>query len=982
MLVAVLLIGLLVAVVQLWNRMSALREQVEMLEARIDMAATLAADSRRPGARDIVAMSVPRAGQRAIIVDPDPVPENSPPVALMPEPRQVAPEAPIAPQAPAEWIGTAALHTEDERPPARAGFEELFGRKLPIWGGGITLAVAGMLIVKYSIDAGLLPPIVRVVMGLLFGTALIGGAEAALRFADKVGDVRVRQSLAGAGLASLYASVLVAANLYHLIGSITAFAGLAAITALALGLSLRFGTPSALLGLIGGLAAPALVGSNDPNIPLLAIYLAVAVGGLCAVSRSQRWLWLGISALVGGFGWGVLLVLGGALNSVGSLAVGTYLLILGIVFPIVFFVDGNRMLIRLAGSGIAALQIAMLVAHGGFTLLDWGLFGLISLAIMWLSRREPAMARLPVLGLAIMVLLLTAWPHPSLRDFAIVLTGGAILYALPLLQRVWRDGANEIEAAQVAAVALAGLALPLLHFHTPLSDDRLFAALGCVAALLPAAAAMLGWRTAARHVDARFAILVTTSTALFAAALMLGLPAWASAPAIGGLAAGQLLLALRAHDKRVEYTAWSFGLLALLVLTANPDFGDELQRAAGLDQPRDLTTAVIALGGLAGSAALFAWRAKLRPAAQVAQAIAAVLAYGTIAQFAPIATLPLLPALALTGMALWSRPLPHGRLLPAMAALLGVSILWATWPLAQWAVTAALSTLGVPVLLPSLPRLVDASLRLAGPAILLVASVNIAGRQLDILSQRAIGIIAAIFGVMALHIAYKHGFALHDQMDFTGRGFAERTLWEALLFAIAIVAWRLARRPLALAIGTAGTAHFIGYSLLLHNPLWADQAVGGWPIFNWLLPAYALPLLLLWLVARADPDRTVRFDRVRSIAQMILILLFVASSLRQMFHGTLLSLPGVTPAEDIARSLLAVVAALGFLGWGIRRRTRDWRIASLVLMLAAVGKVFLLDAAGLDGLARIASFVALGLSLIGIGWLYSRFLRPELIEPR
>jgi uncharacterized membrane protein len=48
------------------------------------------------------------------------------------------------------------------------------------------------------------------------------------------------------------------------------------------------------------------------------------------------------------------------------------------------------------------------------------------------------------------------------------------------------------------------------------------------------------------------------------------------------------------------------------------------------------------------------------------------------------------------------------------------------------------------------------------------------------------------------------------------------------------------------------------------------------------------------------------------------------------------------------------------------------RIASLVLMLGAVAKVFLLDASGLEGLMRIASFVALGLSLIGVGWLYSR----------
>ena len=53
---------------------------------------------------------------------------------------------------------------------------------------------------------------------------------------------------------------------------------------------------------------------------------------------------------------------------------------------------------------------------------------------------------------------------------------------------------------------------------------------------------------------------------------------------------------------------------------------------------------------------------------------------------------------------------------------------------------------------------------------------------------------------------------------------------------------------------------------------------------------------------------------------------------------------------------------------------RSWRIGSLVLMLAAVIKVFLVDAAGLEGLLRVASFMALGFSLIGIGWVYTRQL--------
>jgi uncharacterized membrane protein len=217
------------------------------------------------------------------------------------------------------------------------GFEDIFGRKLPIWAGGITLAVAGMLIVKYSIDAGLISPLVRVISGLIFGFALIGSAELALRADDRVRDPRVRQALAGAGVASLYGAILIAANVYHLVGPVTAFFAMAAVTALAMGLSLRFGAPSALLGLAGGLAAPALVGSGEPNIPLLASYLAMAVGGLSVLSKSQRWMWLGIGALTGGFGWAGLLLLGGTLDSAATISHGIYIILLGIVLPMVAF---------------------------------------------------------------------------------------------------------------------------------------------------------------------------------------------------------------------------------------------------------------------------------------------------------------------------------------------------------------------------------------------------------------------------------------------------------------------------------------------------------------------------------------------------------------------------------------------------------------------------------------------------------------------
>lgn len=51
-------------------------------------------------------------------------------------------------------------------------------------------------------------------------------------------------------------------------------------------------------------------------------------------------------------------------------------------------------------------------------------------------------------------------------------------------------------------------------------------------------------------------------------------------------------------------------------------------------------------------------------------------------------------------------------------------------------------------------------------------------------------------------------------------------------------------------------------------------------------------------------------------------------------------------------------------------------VFSFVLALVVL-KVFIGDMSNLEGLLRIASFVGLGFCLVGIGWLYQRFVRPE-----
>ena len=173
-------------------------------------------------------------------------------------------------------------------------------------------------------------------------------------------------------------------------------------------------------------------------------------------------------------------------------------------------------------------------------------------------------------------------------------------------------------------------------------------------------------------------------------------------------------------------------------------------------------------------------------------------------------------------------------------------------------------------------------------------------------------------------------------------------------------------------------AHFVVFGLVLHNPLWDAQAVGPWPLANLLLPSYALGAIAAWLAGREIERAGFARGRLASdVVLMALALGFVLSTLRQAFAGSVLVASPMGASEDLLRSLLGIVVALAFLGWGWWRKQRRWRVGSLVLMLGAVAKVFLIDAAGLDGLLRVASFLALGFSLIGIGWIYSRLLRSD-----
>jgi uncharacterized membrane protein len=80
--------------------------------------------------------------------------------------------------------------------------------------------------------------------------------------------------------------------------------------------------------------------------------------------------------------------------------------------------------------------------------------------------------------------------------------------------------------------------------------------------------------------------------------------------------------------------------------------------------------------------------------------------------------------------------------------------------------------------------------------------------------------------------------------------------------------------------------------------------------------------------------------------------------------------------NEVSGKVLSVAWALEgllLLGSGFAWRERILRLAGLGLFLFCVLKVFVYDLRSLEGLARIASFLVLGLLLLAVSWLYTRF---------
>ena len=915
---------------------------------------------------------------------------------------QAAPEQlsePLAPPSRSYWANNAAPAPEPDQPPTKPttsptvpkfDFEDIFGRRLPIWAGGVALAVAGVFLVRYSIENGLMTPPVRVALSFVFGVLLLAVAEAAHRFEKWVADPRVRQALAGAGLATLYAAFYLAGALYGLIGPAAAFAGLAGVTALAIGLTFRFGLPAAVLGLIGGFATPLLVASESANVPVLTFYLALTTAGLALTGRRIGQPWLSFAALAAGFGWGALLLVSNLAGDFNFAALGLYLLALGVGVPLLAAGHGSWSFARIGAGSIAALQLAYLVDLGGYDTLTLGLFLLLGGALAALAWREEALRPGNALVAALGVVLLAIWPEPPVMRYTLTAAALALIVLGVPLALLWRGKAKWPDLAQLALAAPAIAMAAAWQFG--IADNEVFqpalAAACAVLGMFPALAAWRLWPKNAGHekLAPLLAVPVGVAALLGFAALNLVLPDWAEVVGAAAVALVLAGLAWKRRETELIGLAWAGAVGTLLVLLgANPVL-EELSQLIGAPSANpDLLSAIIrwAVAGLP-LLALALLNAPARPT-RAAEALFAFTLYGLIAQVIPGDWLAWSAAILAMTCMWWQRE--RRGFAGAMLVFAG---LWGLTVFGFWAVAGIQALGGDPMMVGNsdsfvnLPGWRETLRHLLPVTAALALAAWLArgkGRPGTVLAVAAGG--AAL---VVVHLLYKLVFALETPEQFAALGMAERTIWQALLIGAGIALARVPRlRDNAVATGlvAVGLTHFAWFTLVLHNPLWSAQAVGALPVANWLLPAYALAGgAVVWLSAQAPAMLREKLRVLADAVLMGLITLFALSTLRHAFSGSLLTAIPMSQNEDLLRSLLGIVLAIGFLLWGSRREQRSWRIGSLVLMLAAVLKVFLVDAAGLEGLLRIASFLALGFSLIGIGWVYSRQLAHRKSDPR
>ncbi len=365
------------------------------------------------------------------------------PATAATEPPPLAPEAEAAPPplvteelSPPPLEASPAAAAPPPVPAAGPGFEEQLGTRWVVWIGGLALALGGFFMVRYSIEAGLLGPGVRVFLGGLFAAALLGAGEWSRR-KESISNIHalpianIPAILTAAGTAVAFATVYAAYALYGFLMPATAFVLLGIVAMCTLAAALLHGPALAGLGVVGAFVTPLLVSSGKPDYWALYIYLAVVTAASFGLARIRLWRWLAVTTIA----FAVLWIFPGLDTEQVQVAPHAFHAIAGFVLAALLVVCGFMLgpeiedgeIEPLSSSSLGAYLFgAMLIvlssAHADLALIAFALLVGATLLVAW---RAPAATGALGAAAAAVFIVFAEWAVRANPDM-LVLPGGAM----------------------------------------------------------------------------------------------------------------------------------------------------------------------------------------------------------------------------------------------------------------------------------------------------------------------------------------------------------------------------------------------------------------------------------------------------------------------------------------------------------------------------------------------------------------------------
>ena len=407
----------LIAAYKAAMRADELRERLSALEARL---ASMAAPPLPPP-------------------PPPPLAEPEPGVSLAPEqpaPAALESQPALASETPAPDPANAAAPPPLPPLPAEPGFEERLGTRWVVWIGGLALALGGFFLVRYSIEAGLIGPRVRVMLGGLFALALLAAGEWTRR-KESISDIvalpvaNIPAILTAAGTAVAFATVYAAYALYGFLAPASAFILLGLVAFGTLAAALLHGPALAGLGVVGAFVTPILVSSEQPEYWVLYIYLADVTAASLVLARIRLWRWLAVTTIAFALFWtlpcldcGPPMVAPHLFHVIAGFVLAAALVVCGLLFGPA--IEEGRIEPVSSGSlaayllGVTAIVLAS--GHADSALITFTLLVAATLLVAW---RAPA-ATAAIAAAALFVFIVFAeWAVRANSDM-LVLPGGPL----------------------------------------------------------------------------------------------------------------------------------------------------------------------------------------------------------------------------------------------------------------------------------------------------------------------------------------------------------------------------------------------------------------------------------------------------------------------------------------------------------------------------------------------------------------------------